>query len=540
MSLQTALMICGVVVLALISWFSFEKHRLQRINERARSLHGAGVDEGFELSGDGVDPETGEPVGRYPDGRPGGRGLGSVLRRHDENVKTIGSDPASSPDASSIVDGIADSASPDPVLEAPDSTSEVGEVGHELARGLSMDSADEVVDADAGNIAPSLYPKTGSLDANGESINGESIKDKVSEDVTTASSEAVVDAPAASPDDVDSATVEQPPSIESQYEDFQKQQGKVTSDSADMSPAMRSELDDAEQITQQRITPAFRMEEVDTDNEIDFIGHLLDFPKPIARDRALALYRQVEYLLEKPHRIIGLSHPHRTWVDLEEEPETGQYTELVLTLQLANQDGAINDSQLNKFSDLTVQICEAAGGRFQFSTSFEQATERAKQLDEFCKRYDVLAVLNVVAKSEGVFTGEVIEQFARDHDMHLGKMKIYHRDNDGAVGGQHLFSLANLYRPGTFDAEDMRRFSTSGLTIFMNVPTTTDPGRVFREMARVGRSLRDRFDANLVDQNKQTLTDQGIQNIQAEVDRLASQMRKEGITAGSESAVRLF
>ncbi|MFC1664742.1 cell division protein ZipA [Pseudomonadota bacterium] len=273
--------------------------------------------------------------------------------------------------------------------------------------------------------------------------------------------------------------------------------------------------------------------------QIDFVARVPG-EKIIGRDQALGVYRQNEYLLEKPHRIFGLNHPARIWRDLEAEPETGRYTELSLTLQLSDRNGPITESELTKFSLLVLRLSESLGRRLSFSMTFEEAQKEALALDKTCKDYDVLAILNIVSKGETEFNGMEIDQALNQVGMRLGSMNIYHKRSQNKSGVRNLYSLANLYKPGVFDGSNLGKFRTKGLTLFMNIPCTPSPVQVFEEMVVTAKLVCESINGKLVDQNQNPLNNKGLESIKRQVELIASNMEGDGILPGSEVSRRLF
>lgn len=317
----------------------------------------------------------------------------------------------------------------------------------------------------------------------------------------------------------------------------------VTADAAAHTDVFLAQLEDVERAATMPLDldpglAAVTHEET-PDERVDFVARLPG-AGAVARDAALGIYRQHEYLLEKPHHIYGLSAATGRWSDLVKEPETGSYTDLALSLQLADHAGAAGESELNRFSQMALKLAEALSRRINFSMSFEDAVAKAESLDHFCKAYDVLAVINLLAKNEQGFRGDVIHREMRRHGMQLGKMNIYHKKNDRSRGCVHLYSLANLYQPGEFPRDRMESFHTRGLTLFMSIPCSYRPAQVFEDMMRTGQSLCRTLDAELTDQGRRPLTEEGRAGIHAQIERIAQDMDKQGITPGSETAVRLF
>jgi len=261
---------------------------------------------------------------------------------------------------------------------------------------------------------------------------------------------------------------------------------------------------------------------------------------PVVRDQALGVFRQNEYLLEKPRHIYGLGSRTGLWSNLERDPEHAEYRTIALAIQMVDTKGPIGESELNTFTQMGLKLADALQRPTKFSLPFESVLEKARELDEFCETSDVLASLNVLAIGPTGFSGRMIDEAARLVGLQFGAMNIYHRKNEQALGCQHLFSLANLYKPGEFDPEKLDRFRTQGLTLFMNVPCTYQPVRVFDQMVEVARVLCRRLEGRMDDNDHRPLTDQGLMVIRTQIERIAADMTAKGIVPGSTTAMRLF
>lgn len=275
------------------------------------------------------------------------------------------------------------------------------------------------------------------------------------------------------------------------------------------------------------------------DERIEFVV-TLPGKGPVARNQALGIYKQNEYLLEKPRHLYGLGFRTGLWSNLERDPEHAQYRSLALGIQMVDTKGPICESELNTFTQVALKLADAMQRPTKFSVPFETVLIQAKELDEFCDTNDVLASLNILAIGPTGFSGRMIDEAARLVGLQFGAMNIYHRKNDQALGCQHLFSLANLYKPGEFDPAKLERFRTQGLTLFMNVPCTYQPVRVFDQMVEVARVLCRRLEGRMEDNDHRPLTDQGLLVIRTQIERIVSEMTGKGIVPGSASAMRLF
>ena len=275
------------------------------------------------------------------------------------------------------------------------------------------------------------------------------------------------------------------------------------------------------------------------DEKIDYIVNL-PIGAPVARDRVLGIYKQNEYLLERPHRIYGEQAHTGEWTCIERNPAHIEYRNLALTVQMADMNGPITESELNTFSQIALKIADALGSAVRFSMSFEEAMTRGHELDEFSKAHDVIASLNIISRNESGFSGRVIDQAAHRVGMEFGPMNIYHLKNNDPGGGRNLFSLANLYQPGEFDLKGIDDFSTDGLTIFMNVPCVANPLLAFEKMLDAAKSLCRMLVGELRDQQQRPLSEPGLEAIRAQIESLAGEMRAQGIAPGGAAALRLF
>ena len=275
------------------------------------------------------------------------------------------------------------------------------------------------------------------------------------------------------------------------------------------------------------------------DEKIDFVV-TLPGRGPVMRDLALGIYRQHEYLLEKPRHLYGLGYRTGLWSNLETDSEQAQYRSLAVGIQMVDTKGPIGESELNTFTQLALKLADTLQRPTKLSMPFEEALEKARELDEFCETNDVLASINILANGPTGFNGRAIDQIARNFGLQFGAMNIYHKKNDQALGCRHLFSLANLYQPGEFDPNQVDRFRTQGLTLFMNVPCAYQPVRVFEQMVQIAKGLAEKLDGRLGDHDHHPLTEQSLLVIRTQIERLTVEMTNRGIIPGSATAMRLF
>jgi FtsZ-interacting cell division protein ZipA len=255
----------------------------------------------------------------------------------------------------------------------------------------------------------------------------------------------------------------------------------------------------------------------------------------IKRDSALGIYRQHEFDMSKPHRIFGLSHPTRMWCDLEKQPDSARFTDFGLTLQLADRDGPATESDLNRFSQVVLKLAEVFGRKFQFSCDLDDALNQADHLDKTIKKYDALAILNIVARDDS-FKLSDLDAVAHQLGMVPNQKSVYVKYENR----RPVYRMADKEKTRDATAASDPERTTRGVTLFMDIPRTQDPARVFNDMVDDAMEICKQLDGKLVDDNHRGMTQKGLKRIAQEIRTMAAEMDQDGIAPGSDFALKLF
>ena len=259
----------------------------------------------------------------------------------------------------------------------------------------------------------------------------------------------------------------------------------------------------------------------------------------INRDTALGIYRQFEFDIKKRCRIFGLSHPDGHWRNLEKQPESAKFTDFGISVQLADRSGPITESELNHFSQMILRFAEVFGRRFRFSISLNDALTHARKLDEFCKNYDSVAILNVVARNHD-FRGSDVHKCARELGMQLNRQSVYEKRYPNVQAGKLHYSMASLTQDGKLPPPGEGDFLTRGLTLFMNIPRSENPPQVFNDMVADAKHLCQELNGTLVDHNLRGMTQKALKRISQQIRQMVYEMEQEGVTPGGDKSLRLF
>lgn len=104
-----------------------------------------------------------------------------------------------------------------------------------------------------------------------------------------------------------------------------------------------------------------------------------------------------------------------------------------------------------------------------------------------------------------------------------GEMDIFHRHLDSAGSGAVLFSLANMFNPGTFDLENIEKLGTRGVSLFMTLPGPGEPLQNFNLMHNAAKKLAEEFGGQVLDGQRSVLT---VQTVRHYVDKIREFQRQ--------------
>ncbi|TDF42077.1 cell division protein ZipA [Alteromonadaceae bacterium M269] len=120
-------------------------------------------------------------------------------------------------------------------------------------------------------------------------------------------------------------------------------------------------------------------------------------------------------------------------------------------------------------------------------------------------------VLNVKANDGAPIPGAALLPMLLTLGFKFGDQDIFHRHVNSNGKGPVLFSLANMFKPGVFDIDNLENFSTQGISLFMILPIEGDAHQVFNMMHNAARKISDEFGAQVLDGRRSRLNKQSLQ-----------------------------
>ncbi|GAC14645.1 cell division protein ZipA [Aliiglaciecola lipolytica] len=144
-------------------------------------------------------------------------------------------------------------------------------------------------------------------------------------------------------------------------------------------------------------------------------------------------------------------------------------------------------------------------------TTVKPATNSDHVEENVQQQEQQVLVINVKANDDNPIQGAALLPMLLTLGFKFGDQDIFHRHVNSNGKGPVLFSLANMFKPGVFDIDNLENFNTLGVSLFMMLPIEGDPHQVFNMMHNAARKIADEFSAQVLDGRRSALTKQSLQ-----------------------------
>ncbi|RUO65059.1 cell division protein ZipA [Pseudidiomarina planktonica] len=119
---------------------------------------------------------------------------------------------------------------------------------------------------------------------------------------------------------------------------------------------------------------------------------------------------------------------------------------------------------------------------------------------------------------KGDIQGAILLQQMTELGFKFGEFDIFHRHETTAGTGPVLFSLANMFNPGTFDIDEMEVFKTQGIALFLALPVKGSAQQAFNMMHNAAQKIAKAVEnGQVLDEHRNPLTRQTVQHIQQRI-----------------------
>lgn len=131
-----------------------------------------------------------------------------------------------------------------------------------------------------------------------------------------------------------------------------------------------------------------------------------------------------------------------------------------------------------------------------------------------------MIVVSVVAGKDHVFHGENLGKAFEHNQLSFGEHAIVHRMSDDGGRAKEVYAVANMVKPGTFPQHELKTFTTSGVTMFLQLPGPLEGVVAFDDLINTAQRLAVELGGELEDQQHERLSQQQIEYMR---ERIVSQ-----------------
>jgi cell division protein ZipA len=202
-------------------------------------------------------------------------------------------------------------------------------------------------------------------------------------------------------------------------------------------------------------------------------------------------------------------------VNIQQESENKPHSTLAEKLNLSEQ--ARNFVKLNK-ADLVKKSRVPKIAEDQMRIDFDDQPipkpdpkEEIKSKPIESEQPQEVLVLNVKSADDNPIPGSALLPMLLTLGFKFGDQDIFHRHVNSNGKGPVLFSLANMFKPGDFNIDNLENFTTQGISLFMILPIEGEPHQVFNMMHNAARKIAEEFSAQIYDGRRTLLTKQSLQ-----------------------------
>lgn len=230
-----------------------------------------------------------------------------------------------------------------------------------------------------------------------------------------------------------------------------------------------------------------------------------------------------------------------TFVMLDSVEKKNKIRHLKTSISLKDKKGVVDEKNLAAYQQFVEKLATQFGCEYKFSLSDDKAAQACYKLNEFIKEHDSIIILYILAQPNASFSGQALNDAVTSAGLEHGEFDFFHLDSGTQTNlGDRVYSLANMYKPGSFNLQMLDNFSTMGLCAFMVPALLQDPASGFREMCTSCKFIADQLGGVLTTSQRELLNEKNYISICNEINAQKVKLNAAGVINGSELAKTLF
>ena len=252
-------------------------------------------------------------------------------------------------------------------------------------------------------------------------------------------------------------------------------------------------------------------------------------------------YRELVDELSKLKGLYGNVHwqiyetESKLWIDVEKFDGSQSYRYLRVIMPVSSRSGPLIETRWQEVMTVLSQF--ASRLRLSIKSSKDKELfERAKQVEEFCAKVDIMIGMNVLFSENASIVMQNIKTFVHEKGLELGDDGLFHSFNSAH---QELYSLGDKDQRPILNIENDPTL-VKGLTLIIDIPQINDVSEAITDAFTCANELVANFGGVVVDDNLKPLGIKQIESIKKQMDRIHQSMNEFGIIPGQSIAKKLF
>ncbi|HQT80731.1 MAG: hypothetical protein B7Z60_01445 [Ferrovum sp. 37-45-19] len=224
-----------------------------------------------------------------------------------------------------------------------------------------------------------------------------------------------------------------------------------------------------------------------------------------------------------------------SWVDLEKFDSSQTYRYLRVIMPVSSRSGPLTET---RWQEVIASLTLFATGLHLTIRSHREKElfERAKTIEEFCAKVDIMIGLNILFGEKTAVSMSGVKNFLLEKGLSLEDDGLFHAFN---ASSQALYTLGDKDLKPILDIETDPNL-LKGLTFIIDVPQIRDVAEAITDAFTCANELVANFGGIVVDDNLKPLGIKQIERIKKQMDKIHLEMNEFGITPGEAVAKKLF
>ena len=132
---------------------------------------------------------------------------------------------------------------------------------------------------------------------------------------------------------------------------------------------------------------------------------------------------------------------------------------------------------------------------------------------------ETMTITLTIMKHQGKLSGPVLSAALHAQGFHFGQMMAFHMyAQPELTRGMAVCSILNVLEPGSFPDAQLEGIEVPGIILLMQLPGPVDLRTAFERVLAAGHQLARALDADLCDDHRNRLTQQGIAHLKDKIE----------------------